>query len=246
MPAAATKFEPEVEPLPQRVAFFGGSFDPPHAGHLAIARAARKALHLGRVLFAPVGVQPLKLAGLCTASSFEDRLAMIQIAIEGEQGFEISTLDAPVEGGKPNFTAETLEKLKALLGANSALFCLMGADSFLQLGRWHRAGELPFLAELIVAARPGEVLEPIEQHLPPGVELVSGPLILEQGQLQQWTVSDGEARRAAIMVMPDLDYEISATDLRKAIQVGEPRLLKGEELVSKKVLNYIQAHKLYQ
>ena len=67
------------------MAFFGGSFDPPHLGHLAVARAARAAFHLDTVLFAPVGAQPLKPEG--SAASFEQRLAMTRLAIAGEPGF---------------------------------------------------------------------------------------------------------------------------------------------------------------
>src|SRR4051794_33636357 len=65
----------------QRVAFFGGSFDPPHLGHLAVARAARAALQLDRVLFAPVGAQPLKPQG--STAPFPDRVAMTELAIGG-------------------------------------------------------------------------------------------------------------------------------------------------------------------
>ena len=82
-----------------RVAFFGGSFDPPHLGHLAIARAARDAFHLNVVLFAPVGAQPLKPEG--AAAGFEDRLAMTRLAIKGEPGFAVSLADAPKTHGKP-------------------------------------------------------------------------------------------------------------------------------------------------
>lgn len=241
----------EVSTKQRRIAFFGGSFDPPHAGHLAIARAAREALDLDVVLFAPVGVQPLKSGSLVSASlgsavaTFEQRLEMTRLAIQGEVGFEISTLDAPVSE-KPNFTAETLERLKAAAGAKSEIFCLMGADSFLQLSRWHRAKELPFLAELIVAARPGEELEPLAQHLPPGVELMGGPQQNADGSLQQWTVKDKSERRAVISVLPNLHYEISATELRAAIQNGGQKLLGGEKLLKSAVLNYISAHKLYQ
>ncbi len=99
-----------------RVAFFGGSFDPPHLGHLAVARAARAAFALDAVLFAPVGMQPLKPEG--SAASFEDRLAMTRLAIACEPGFEVSLVDAPrpAAGRKstPNYTIDTLEKLARL------------------------------------------------------------------------------------------------------------------------------------
>src|SRR6185437_12483792 len=76
-----------------RVAFFGGSFDPPHLGHLAVARAARDALRLDAVLFAPVGSQPLKPQG--STAGFDDRLAMTRLAVAGERGFNVSLVDAP-------------------------------------------------------------------------------------------------------------------------------------------------------
>src|ERR1700675_1995993 len=136
--------EPGVEQLhaSTRVAFFGGSFDPPHLGHLAIARAARDALHLDRVLFAPVGAQPLKPLG--PTVSFDDRVAMTQLAIAGEPAFELSRIDAPNPEGQPNYTLETLRTIRQELGPHADLFCLMGADSFVSLRRWHGAAEIPF------------------------------------------------------------------------------------------------------
>jgi nicotinate-nucleotide adenylyltransferase len=80
-------------------------------GHLAVARAARTALALDAVLFAPVGSQPLKPQG--STAGFEDRLAMTKLAITGEPEFEISLADEPKLSGKPNFTVETLEGLRA-------------------------------------------------------------------------------------------------------------------------------------
>src|SRR5579863_9402032 len=125
-----------------RVAFFGGSFDPPHRGHLSIADAASTALGLDQVLFAPVGAQPLKPHG--STASFADRVAMTRLAIAGEPRFALSLADAPNHTGQPNFTYETLVALHEKLGPSTELFCLMGADSFLALRHWHRGSELPF------------------------------------------------------------------------------------------------------
>jgi nicotinate-nucleotide adenylyltransferase len=135
------------------MAFFGGSFDPPHYGHLAVAKAARAALNLDAVLFAPVGAQPLKPSG--STAPFEDRVAMTRLAIAGERGFEISLADAPRPNGAPNYTIETLLALRATLPADGVLFCLMGADAFMGLRGWHRAAEIPFVAPLVVASEPG-------------------------------------------------------------------------------------------
>src|SRR5512140_3823998 len=109
----------------QRVAFFGGSFDPPHRGHLGVAHAAMAALPLDTVLFAPVGAQPLKPAG--ATANYDDRVEMTRLAIEGERDFRLSLADAPTPGGKPNYTRETLRAVKSSLPQHSKLYCLMGA-----------------------------------------------------------------------------------------------------------------------
>ena len=159
----------QAESSGRRVAFFGGSFDPPHLGHLAVAQAARAALGLDTVLFAPVGAQPLKPVG--ATASFDDRVAMTRLAIKGETGFEVSLADAPKASGAPNYTLETLENLQRALGRDCALYCLMGADSFAGLRLWHRAAEIPFVAHLIVASRPGERIEDLQSFLPAGLTL---------------------------------------------------------------------------
>jgi nicotinate-nucleotide adenylyltransferase len=169
----------------QRVAFFGGSFDPPHLGHLAIARAAQQALSLDTVLFAPVGAQPLKPEG--ATASFADRVAMTRLAIAGEPAFSVSTIDGPIASSHPNdhpndhpnytpndtpnYTFDTLTRLHRELGPQSELFFLMGADSFFSLRRWHRAEEIPFAATLIVASRPGEPLDNLKAGLPNGLTM---------------------------------------------------------------------------
>ena len=96
-----------------RIAFFGGSFDPPHRGHLAIARAAIERLALDTVWMAPVGVQPLKPGGFST--SFADRLAMVELAAAGDPRIVPSAIDAPRSDGQPNYTIDVLTAIKASL-----------------------------------------------------------------------------------------------------------------------------------
>ena len=165
-----------------RVAFFGGSFDPPHLGHLAVARAARAALGLDRVLFAPVGAQPLKPEG--STAPFPDRLAMTELAIAGEPGFEISLADAPQRRRPAELhPGNAAYRLRARLSPEGCLFCLMGADSFRSLRHWHGAAEIPFAASLIVASRPGEQIDDLTCCLPQGITLNSPARAFHRGRL---------------------------------------------------------------
>jgi nicotinate-nucleotide adenylyltransferase len=234
-----------------RVAFFGGSFDPPHLGHLAVARAARDAFCLDWVLFAPVGSQPLKPEG--SSASFEQRVAMTRLAIEGERGFAISLADAPKATGQPNYTLETLKELRGGLGVDSVLYCLMGADSFFGLRRWHCAAEIPFVSPLIVASRPGEQLSELQNALPEGLAIEAGAeadKVRVHAEVQAFSLVNRNGDRASFYVLPGLHVEISASEIRNGIrtQVGAARAGQAAEktLLPKAVAEYVQAHGLYR
>ena len=250
-----------------RVAFFGGSFDPPHLGHLAVARAARQALHLDRVLFAPVGAQPLKPRG--STASFPDRVAMTELAIAGEPGFEISLADAPTTDNQPNYTLETLRSLRAGLSEGS-LFCLMGADSFVSLRRWHGAADIPFVASLVVASRPGQQLDDLARFLPrgltfdpaqedpaaenepsqpaTGVPLTSSPR--DTLELRSYVLRNAAGHCAPFYLLPGLDVEISAskirTQIRTQIRSSHQNPAAINTLLPAPVAEYIRAHGLYR
>jgi nicotinate-nucleotide adenylyltransferase len=239
----------------RRVAFFGGSFDPPHLGHLAVARAARAALGLDAVLFAPVGAQPLKPAG--TAVSFDERAAMTRLAIASEPGFFLSLADAPRPSGAPNYTIETLLKLRAELPPGSALFCLMGADSFSTLRLWHRAAEIPFAAPLIVASRPGWQLDDLPSSLPEGVTLESSPEPVRPVagvELRSLLLVNRAGERTPFYLLPDLHVDISASEIRAQIKTetgpqhrppSESRA-DGSALLPSTILSFIRSRKLYR
>ncbi len=237
-----------------RVAFFGGSFDPPHLGHLAVARAARDAFRLDAVLFAPVGAQPLKHEG--STASFEHRLEMTRLAIEGERGFAISLADAPRPlGGSgpprrpPNYTIDTLVGLRATLKPGCALYCLMGADSFFGLRRWHRAAEIPFAAPLIVAWRPGQPLEGLKAALPQGLALEPAPdddRTESSVEVRAFCLVNPARARAPFYVLPGLDVEISATEIRAQIRGDSSNQTAGREVLPAAVREYIAQHGLYR
>jgi len=251
-----------------RVAFFGGSFDPPHLGHLAVARAARDALRLDRVLFAPVGAQPLKPEG--SSAPFADRVAMTELAIADEPGFEISLADAPNSGGRPNYTLETLRQLRAGLPSHGCLFCMMGADSFAGLRRWRGAAQIPFPASLVVASRPGQQLDDLVQFLPRGLTFeprdsairseyaaVDEPNDLHQAsfavpmaspspiELRSYRIRNPAGEIAAFYVLPDLDVEISASDIRLQIRSSSEQAAVSQSLPAP-VAAYIRTHGLYR
>jgi nicotinate-nucleotide adenylyltransferase len=246
-----------------RVAFFGGSFDPPHQGHLAVARAAHAALALDTVLFAPVGAQPLKPQG--STASFEDRAEMVRLAIEGIPGFEVSLIDAPKPSAAPNFTLETLLHLRAELPAGGTLYCLVGADSFLSLKRWHRSAEIPFVAPLIVASRPGQPLDDLRAALPQGLTLeAAGPHSTPQStagkavEVHAFRLRNAAGETAPFFLLPGLHIEISASQIRELIRdglgngVGEETArsheshLSQQKLLPGAVLDYIRARGLYR
>jgi len=234
-----------THPGGERVAFFGGSFDPPHLGHLAVARAARAALELDTVLFAPVGAQPLKPQG--STAGFEDRVAMTRLAIADEPGFAVSLADAPQPSGAPNYTFETLEKLRGELGPDARLLCLMGADSFFGLRQWHRAAEIPFVAPLIVASRPGQPLDELRLALPAGLALMSIQNEKKNGiEVDCFGVHDLAGRSAAFYLLPGLDVEISASAIRAEIGRATEAPRPTKNLVPPAVAGYIRSHRLYR
>jgi nicotinate-nucleotide adenylyltransferase len=230
----------------RRVAFFGGSFDPPHRGHVTVARAAQRALGLDAVLFAPVGAQPLKLQG--ATANFRDRLAMTELAIAGEAGFEVSLADAPIEAGGPNYTLETLERLHAELGPGCTLFFLLGADSFFGLRQWHRAAEIPFAAPLIVASRPGQHLESIAAALPEGltIEATTEEDTRCNGvEIRAFLLRNRSGAGAKLYLLPGLDIRISASEIRELFhEVGKTAEIR--DLLPDAVAAYVRAHQLYR
>jgi nicotinate-nucleotide adenylyltransferase len=222
-----------------------------------VARAARDAFALDVVLFAPVGMQPLKPEG--PAASFEDRVAMSRLAIAGESGFQLSLADAPRSpdapksrpdrASAPNFTIDTLEWLRTSLVPDCALFCLMGADSFFALRRWHRGAELPFVAPLIVASRPGQPLQDLTSALPPGLALEPAPevsLSASAIEVRTFVLMNQAGDRAPFFVLPNLHVDISASEIRAQIHAAPGGLAAERDLVPSAVREYIAQHGLYR
>ena len=132
-----------------RIAIFGGTFDPVHDAHLAVAREAADAVGLDRVWFVPAKNPPHKLGDL--HASFDHRMRMVELACSADIRFEASRIeDRP---GR-SYSFDTAVQVRALVGEPAELFFLIGADAFAEIRSWHRWQELLGLVEFIVVSRP--------------------------------------------------------------------------------------------
>ena len=132
-----------------RIGVLGVTFDPPHLGHLAVARDVATQLQLDHIVFVPTGDSWQKE----TTTPAKDRLAMVELAIVGEGLFVSSDVDVQRDG--PTFTFDTLTQLRAEYGADAELFFLLGSDALAGLPTWHRASELGQLATFVGFGRSG-------------------------------------------------------------------------------------------
>lgn len=136
----------------RRIGLFGGTFDPPHVGHLVLAECARDRLRLDEVRFIPAGQPPHKPGARLTGAG--RRVAMARLAVRGNPAFAVSTIET--RRGGPSFTVETLREVAAA-APDARLFLIMGADSLDEFATWREPEAILRLATLAVAERPGAV-----------------------------------------------------------------------------------------
>jgi nicotinate-nucleotide adenylyltransferase len=134
----------------QRIGILGGTFDPPHVGHLWLATLAADAMGLERVLFMPAAQPPHKQGRVITSAA--NRLLMTRLAIGSESLFELSLIE--MERSGPSFTVDSVEELRVLY-EGATLFLVMAADSLAQIDGWHEPDRLLSLVEWVVGPRPG-------------------------------------------------------------------------------------------
>lgn len=140
-----------VPGVAQRIGVFGGTFDPPHVGHLVTAVDVRHTLGLDRVLLV-VANRPWQKVGSREISPAGDRLAMVQAAVAGVEGLEASSIE--IDRGGDSYTADTLADLR-LRDPDAEFFLVLGADAAAGLPTWERAEEVRASSTLVVVDRPG-------------------------------------------------------------------------------------------
>lgn len=155
-----------------RIGIFGGTFDPPHNGHLAIAESARVQLELDEVLFVPSNRNPLKRT---KASSARDRMEMVRLAVSNRQGFALS--DIEIARGGPSYAYDTVSELVYIRPAE--YWWIMGSDALKTFEQWKNPDKLSRLCRLAVVVRPPtaarEVQDRTSEWLLPRIDWIDIP-----------------------------------------------------------------------
>jgi len=233
------------------IGLFGGTFDPVHRGHLALARAALEHYKLHRIHFVPAHIPPHKQQQ--PLSPFVHRFAMLALATADEKAFVPSMLEAPDESlvpvrkqrgekgvqDKPNYTIDTVRRLKKSFKQTDKLFLLIGMDAFADIAQWHEAEALFRECEFVVASRPGYSLADVANALPESLR--PRPEVTRPFQKQAAT-GDLVLKGATIHLMADLHQPASATAIRQAAAAGKPL----GRFVDAPVAEYIRKMGLYR
>jgi nicotinate-nucleotide adenylyltransferase len=225
----------------QAIGILGGTFDPTHNAHLALARVACAQLELAQVLWIPAGHPPHRTPPRAAAA---DRLAMVRAAIASEPRFILDASE--VASTAASYTVHTLTRLRAEYGPAQPLVFLMGADAFRGLPTWYHWQEIFALAHIAVATRPGF---PLDDFAPPlATEFASrsrpraegGPSCSRPASADFLTAPCGH-----IFTFELVAGTVSATEVRDLLAAGAARQ-QLDALVPAPVLDYIHQHSLYR
>ena len=178
-----------------KIGVLGGTFDPIHLAHLAVAEAVKAELGLAEVIFVPAGQPWLKANNYISAA--EHRAQMVRLAIAGKSYFRLSAMEIDRPG--PSYTVDTMAELRGQIGAGGELYFILGWDNLAELPRWRQPARLIQLCYLVAVPRPGYPV--------PDLMKLAGDI-------------PGIAQRVIIMDKPQLD--ISATEIRKRLSRGAP------------------------
>ncbi len=241
------------------IGLFGGSFDPIHRGHLALAQAAASRYSLRQVLCVPANVPPHKQ--LQPLTPFIHRYAMVALATQEERGFLASLLEAPAwaigdprpaarktgSAGQPeaaapartNYSIDTVRLLKKTLKKSDRLFFLIGVDAFRDIAKWREARALLAECDFIVASRPGFSLRDVAESLP---EDLRPPAEVTRPFHKQPATGDLILPGVTVHLLEGVHQSVSATVIREAAAAGKSLT----RWLDPQVADYIKKHGLYR
>jgi nicotinate-nucleotide adenylyltransferase len=223
----------------KQIAFYGGSFDPPHNGHLTIARKLSELFELDEFIFIPAFHAPHK-KGKSPTLAFH-RYAMLVLATRDEAQSKVSTIELEVPA-RP-YTVETLSKLKKEL-SDREIFFVMGADSWAEIDTWREWETVLTLTNVIVVARPNyeigfsHVSEKIKKRI---VDLRGNH---KSREIEDKTIDDSilTNQNSRIYITDAVNLDVSSTDIRRKIQ---DNTCQWRELVPEEVAKYIEKYDIY-
>ena len=224
------------QPSALKLGIFGGSFNPIHHGHLALARQVLERLQLDRVLFIPTGDPPHKRDGSLAPAAH--RYEMVRLAIADTPAFGLSDIEIRRIG--KSYTIDTVHTLQEQVGSSTDLHLLIGLDAFLDLPSWKDPRELLRHCRFVIVPRPGQSFRslaamPLLPTLPPQA-LVQ----LDTGESLRLNIATPSCR--GIVCLPIPPCSISASDIRQRIRHGTTLA----NLLPPQVESYILQHRLYQ
>jgi nicotinate-nucleotide adenylyltransferase len=218
----------------KRIALYGGTFDPVHDGHLAVARELTALFKFDEVLFIPAHVAPHKRAAAAPASPWH-RHAMLALATQGEPGWRVSTVE--LEAPERPYTVETIARLRTDYGgAGVRLFFVMGADSWAEITTWREWERLLSLSDHVVVTRPGYDVEAGHVTAEARARIVD----LRGADAEKAERLSGDESGPKIFFSDAVKLEISSTEVRRAARRGDGRLP-----VPKPVADYLEKYGLY-
>jgi nicotinate-nucleotide adenylyltransferase len=235
------------------IGLFGGTFDPIHHGHTALARGAQERFNLGCIYFVPANIPPHKQRHPVT--SYFHRYAMVALATANHKAFRASLLEAPVvpavneiagkKGKHPspelsvNYSIDTVRRLKQTLKKSDRLFFLIGIDAFKEIAKWREAEALFEECEFIVASRPGYSLADVANALP---EKLRPKSEITKPFAKQAAKGDLVLTGATVHLLENVHQNVSATAIRDAVLAKRPLT----KFVDSAVADYIKKMGLYQ
>lgn len=220
----------------RHIALFGGTFDPIHSGHVAVARAAERRFHLDRVFFIPSSRPPHKPAAeLC---AYEHRFAMVALACSAHPSFVPSLAEASVNGAgrRVFYSIDTVRRFRQKFNRpGDRIYFIVGADSFLHLQTWKDYAELLQLCDFVVANRPGFRIGALRKVIPPALLAPAGAKTARHSRVVR-------LRDTVVYLLETVASHVSATDVRQRVERGQ----SVHGLVPPRVEEYINKQALYR